>query len=85
MAKVCIHCGRMEKIHDYNYAGFKVLDSSGHAFKPRIIAPFIPGPKTKIFLCDTCVNKSYKIECKVHGIIKDDEYNWGQDVINISL
>ena len=73
----CIKCGRKELIHDTNYAGLN-FNKTNFAFPDRIKIPKIPGPKSKVFLCEECINREYKLECKTHGVITGDKYSFGK-------
>ncbi|NLN49989.1 MAG: hypothetical protein GX154_13070, partial [Clostridiales bacterium] len=73
--KTCIGCGQRKGYTDRNYAGFDVISEGNYPFPQRITPLAIPGVKSKgDYLCFKCVN-SFKVNCRVHGIVKDDNFN----------
>ena len=82
MAKYCMAgCQRKERIHDYNYAGFKISEGD-HAFPGRVSTEkTIPGSKNSDYLCDDCISEKYPVICKVHGPIKNQKYAYGKPPI----
>ena len=71
--KPCIKCREKKGFTDINYSDFDVIKKGDYKFPQRIKAPAIPGG-TNNYLCVKCVN-TFKVECRVHGIIKDDEFH----------
>ena len=71
--KPCIKCREKKGFTDINYSDFDVIKKGDYKFPQRIKAPAIPGG-TNNYLCVKCVN-TFKVECRVHGVIKDDEFH----------
>ena len=75
--KICMECQKKEGRTDFNYAGFDIKKNRSHFFPGRIKDLILPGNKSREFLCANCANK-IRVECRVHGIIHDDNFALGK-------